>query len=74
MHYSTYILDMNLQCRLDLDYFINTRRNIEYQFCGSLPKHSSFYFKPPQKKNSGAGEWPKLFREINVLNNKVVSL
>ena len=25
----------------------------------------------PQKKKIGAGEWPKLFREINVSNNKV---
>ena len=58
MHYSTYILDMNLQCRLDLDYFINTRRNIEYQFCGSLPKHSSFYFKTPPKKIPEQGSGP----------------
>ena len=31
-------------------------------------------FNPPKKKirkKSGAGEWPKLFREINVSNNKL---
>ena len=41
---------------------------------GHYPNTALFILTPPPKKNPGAGEWPKLFREINVLNNKVVSL
>jgi hypothetical protein len=36
---------------------------------GHYPNTALFILKTPKKKIPGAGEWPKLFREINMLNN-----
>ena len=69
-----HVLDVDVLLLYVVPDHVKTQRTNNYAILWVTTQTQLFYFNPPPKKKSGAGEWPKLFREINVLNNKVVSL